>query len=146
MRKITRLKVLVTAVAMLLITSTQAQVRILDTIYCAADITLEKDNPAVVSSLVYNGICGLDGGVNSYLETWISYDLSNIILNAGEEIIDVAAYFRIGGNNGQGYDAIVLADKYDTWSETTLSWSEAIALGDFDTEGGDTIFSERSKE
>ena len=146
MKKITFTKVILLLAIALFAVDTQAQLREVK-LYCSDDWTIDngREDGGVEGT---NAVCNFDEGIgdipaaigNGLQEPWIKWDLSSIELAAGEEIIGAEVMLRAGGNyQDQGFEAIVLADKYDDWIETDFSWNKAKTLGDFIAEGGDTV-------
>lgn len=145
MKKPTFIKVIVSLVAMFLVIGTQAQLRNVQ-LYCNDDWTIDEGHKDAGiewgNNLTNNdegdGAFGING--NGYQEAWLKWDLSSIELSEGEEILSAEVMLRTAGNYTiQGFEAIVLDDKYDEWVESDFNWNKAKVLGDFMTDGGDTV-------
>ena len=138
-------KVMASFIIMLLVMGAQAQLREVK-LYCSDDWTIDEGHKDAGiewgNNLTNNdegdGAYGING--NGYQEAWLKWDLSSIVLGEGEEILSADVMLRTAGNyTKQGFEAIVLDDKYDEWIESDFNWNKADVLGDFMTDGGDTV-------
>ena len=126
---------------------------------CEADITLGSGTgqPAGdiatrnLGAMGSQNICNFDDGdvtLNSYFESWARWDLSELVIPDGEDLLYAGIRMKVSNNTGNGYNCYHLMD-IDDWEEGNgnrtnlsteggLTWNDAQAY-DFENEENYTL-------